>query len=153
MGDNPQEKPKIIVDEDWKGQAQAEKERLAREQEGRAQHEPAGQAAATPQGTPSPGEAASRGPLPPATLSTLVSQLMHQAMFGLGAMAHPISGKAEVRLEEAKFAIDLLGVIEEKTAGNRTSDESQLIDEVLHELRMMYVHVQSSAAGGANSAS
>lgn len=61
----------------------------------------------------------------------------------LGQMANPVTGKAEPRLPEAKHFIDMLAVLEEKTAGNRSAEESALLDGFLHELRMAYVTSQS----------
>jgi hypothetical protein len=63
-------------------------------------------------------------------------------MVALGQVSNPASGKADMRLPEAKHFIDMLAVLEEKTAGNRTADESALLDGFLHELRMAYVMSQ-----------
>jgi hypothetical protein len=123
----PQEK-KVIVDEDWKAQVQAEKEALKKKQE------------APPQDAS--GDAAEREtplPLPPATLEVLVTSLATQAMMAMGFMPHPVSGKTEVQLDSAKHFIDTLGMLEEKTEGNRTPEESTLLDRLLHELRLGYV--------------
>ena len=82
-------------------------------------------------------------PPPPATLEFLITTLATQAMMSLGQIGNPVSGKADVRLPEAKHFIDMLTVLEEKTAGNRTADESALLDGFLHELRMAFVLSQS----------
>lgn len=84
-------------------------------------------------------EAESTQMLPPATLSSLVSVLGTQALIALGQIADPVSGKSNVDVEQAKHFIDLVAMLETKTAGNRTDEESQLIDGVLHQLRMMFV--------------
>jgi hypothetical protein len=128
MTDHPQsEKPKIIVDEDWKSQVQAEKQRLAQEPSAR-------------QAEPETGHA-----MPPATFSVLVSTIATQAMVCLGQLPNPITGKAELHLDEAKHFVDTLQMLEEKTAGNRSPDESEMLDEILHELRMAYVTLSSRA--------
>ena len=49
-------------------------------------------------------------------------------------------------MEQAKFAIDLLQVLEEKTKGNRTPEEESLIGDVLYRLRMVFVDKQGSSA-------
>jgi hypothetical protein len=143
MTDESSESPKIIVDEDWKGRVEAEKH--AAEQK-KAAVTPA-VSAATPGQSPKTAAASTTAepavrpniPPPPATLEFLVTTLATQAMMSLGQVANPISGKADVRLPEAKHFIDMLTVLEEKTAGNRTPGESALLDGFLHELRMAYV--------------
>jgi hypothetical protein len=153
MTDQPSESPKIFVDEDWKGRVEAEKqaaaEKLAAEQK-TAAPAPVQATAGSDQPAKASGAAASAEPparpsipLPPATLEFLITTLATQAMVALGQMVNPLSGKADVRLPEAKHFIDMLTVLEEKTAGNRTADESALLDGFLHELRMAYVLSQT----------
>jgi hypothetical protein len=147
MTDEPSESPKIIIDEDWKGRVQAEKhaadQKIAAappaESSAASEQSPAIQSAS------SAAEPARRPniPPPPATLDFLITTLATQAMMALGQMANPLSGKADVRLPEAKHFIDMLTVLEEKTTGNRTPDESALLDGFLHELRMAFVLSQS----------
>lgn len=137
------EKPRIIIDEDWKSQVQAEKEALAKQKQAAAQG-PAAQGAAAqvaPEETPSSGGETTHahGPLPPATLSVLITTLATQALAMMGQIPLPGMDKPEVHLEEAKHFIDLLEMLEHKTAGNRTGEESQLLENVLHELRLGYV--------------
>ena len=121
-------KPKLIIDEDWKSQVQAEKEALERQKEHPSRPQPAA------------------GPLPPATLAMLLTTLATQALVGLGQIPHPLSGKAEIQLDEAKHFIDTLEMLEAKTAGNRTPEEERLLENLLHELRLGYVEVQSHVA-------
>lgn len=132
MTDNPNDQPdkKIIVDEDWKSRVQAEKEEL---EEKRRQQEKSA----------SPGQPEPDAPLPPASLEVLAGSLGMQAMVAMGLLPNPISGKPEVRLNQAKHFIDTIAVLEEKTEGNRTPEESAVISDLLHELRMGYVAVQS----------
>ena len=58
-------------------------------------------------------------------------------------MPNPVSGKTETDLEQAKHFIDMLGVLEEKTKGNLTDDESRSLESVLFDLRMGFVEVSS----------
>lgn len=145
MPDEPQgdEQPKIIIDEDWKSQAQAEKEALARQRtpEPAAEAAPANPASAAPEPEPELGE-----PFPPASLTTLISMLATQAMLAMGQGPNPLTGQVEVQLDFAKYLIDTLSVLEEKTQGNRTPQEIALLSSVLHELRMAYV-ASTRAAG------
>jgi hypothetical protein len=123
------EKPRIIVDEDWKSQVEAEKEALKQQQEQPAPQETSAHA----------GQAQERVPLPPATFPVLLTTLATQALVSLGQIPHPATNKPEIRLGEAKHFIDLLEMLEQKTAGNRTPEESQLLENLLHELRIGYV--------------
>ena len=138
----PEEKtdpePRIIVDEDWKSRVEAEK----REAERQSQTTPAAEAQAS-----ASADAAHAGPMPPATLSFLVTTLATQAMVSLGQVPNPFSGKTEMRLPEARHFIDTLAMLEEKTANNRTPEESTLLDSFLHQLRMSYVEAQSNPLG------
>lgn len=128
------EKPRIIIDEDWKSQVQAEKEALAKQKQ-------AASAPAAAPDAPSPGGETGRPhePLPPATLSVLITTLATQALAMLGQIPLPGMDKPELHLDEAKHFIDMLEMLEHKTAGNRTSEESQLLENVLHELRLGFV--------------
>ncbi|KKM66421.1 hypothetical protein LCGC14_1481360 [marine sediment metagenome] len=71
-----QQKPEIVVDENWKAQAQAEKERLAEAEQAQAAGAPAGEAAGADGRT-----------LPPASFAALVSSMVTQVLFALGAFA------------------------------------------------------------------
>ena len=129
QGQTP-EKPKIIVDDDWKSRAQAEKEQLQQEAEAKQRGD-----AAEPQ---PPGEDID---LPPASFPVLVTTLATQTISLLGQLPGP-EGKPVVQLNHAKHFIDTLAVLEEKTKGNLTSEESAMLTNVLHELRMLYVQVK-----------
>jgi len=67
--------------------------------------------------------------------------MQHQmtAMVYLGKMVHPETGKIERNLEGARFSIDLLGMLEEKTRGNLTAEESRLLEQTLTNLRLNYM--------------
>jgi hypothetical protein len=92
---------KIIIDEDWKQQAQKEKEKLA-EQE-KAEKEKA------------PRDKSHRGPLPEGDFAALVSMLVTQALFALGLIQVEGQKDREPDLELAKYNIDMLETIQEKT--------------------------------------
>ena len=132
MTDNTEgEAPRIQVDSDWKAEAQAEKERLASVEQDQA----AGEA-----GDPAAGQ------LPPADFRGLMGILASQAMYGLGGMGDPDSGKLMVDLVGSKYAIDLLGVLEEKTAGNLSDEEAKEIGQLLGELRSRFVQIADAIA-------
>ena len=82
-----------------------------------------------------------RGPLPKPSLTMFLAGLATQALIHLGELEHPVTRKKEVDLEEAKYSIDLLEMIEEKTKGNLTPEEKRYLDELLYDLRMRFVSV------------
>jgi hypothetical protein len=125
MVNDDDKKPKIVSDESWKVQAQREKEKLEREAPPKA--ETKGQAAPP------------RGSVPPADLLTLIQSLRLQALYYLGQVRDPKGGKPQVDLDLAKHHIDMLQVLEDKTKGNLTDEESRELAVVLHELRLVYV--------------
>jgi hypothetical protein len=69
----------------------------------------------------------------------LVLSLQVAAMQQMGKIASPISGKIERNLDQAKASIDMLAMLAEKTAGNLSKDEKDLIDRVLYEARLNYI--------------
>jgi hypothetical protein len=77
--------------------------------------------------------------LPPANFLMLVSNFATQALIELGEIKNPITDKKELAPDRAKFTIDMLQVIRDKTKGNLTSDEQKFVDGALYELRMKYV--------------
>jgi hypothetical protein len=139
------EKPEIFVDEDWKSQVQAEKE--AAKTGGAPPSASSTSSDAVAPGSSGGSSADSATPakempeqeLPPASLFFLCTTIATQAMIALGEVPNPITGKTEVRLKQAKHYIDTLSMLEAKTAGNRTPDESTLFDDLLHQLRMAFV--------------
>lgn len=78
---------------------------------------------------------------PPASFDMLVASLVMQAQVAMGML--PIPGqeneKPEINLPWAKHAIDLLGVLEEKTKGNLSLEEQRLLGNSLTELRFRYL--------------
>lgn len=136
-------KPKIIIDEDWKSQVQAEKEAAEKARTAPQPEDDASEATdETPQAKSEPASETDP-PLPPASFPMLVQTLAMQAMASLGIFPDPIENKPVVRLNHAKHAIDSLGILEDKTKGNLTADETRLLSETLHQLRMAYVGAKS----------
>jgi hypothetical protein len=136
----PQGGSRIHVDSDWKKQAQAEKERLAKEVEAAAAAKAAPKRSAAAAGFESGGRMQG---LPPANFSILVQTLASQAAMFMSDQGDPETGQSMRNLDLAKHNIDLLRVLEEKTKGNLTDEERHLIETLLYELLMAYV----SAAG------
>ena len=127
-----EEKKKIIIDEDWKHEAQREKEVLA-EQESQEKKEE--------EKEPKRG-----GPLPEGNLPALISMLATQTLFALGFLQIKGEEPREPDLDLARYNIELLQALEDKTKGNLTTEEQQLLKNTLAELRMGYVSIVNQAA-------
>jgi hypothetical protein len=75
----------------------------------------------------------------PTPFLMLIGGLAGQAHVGLGLRPDPISKKSAKDLPTARQAIDLLAMLEEKTKGNLTDEESHLLAAVLADLRLAFV--------------
>jgi hypothetical protein len=87
------------------------------------------------------------GGAPRADLTSLLVMLYGDAMANLGQAPDPVSGRPHVDLDQARFAIDLLAMLQEKTRGNRTPDESAVLEEMLATLRMGFVRLSQGRRG------
>jgi len=111
------------VDSEWKKQAQAEKQAAAEKQKDKE---------------------AEKVPLPPPEFSAFINSLAVQALVAMGQIENPVTKQRTEDLDQAKYTIDLLGMIEKKTKGNLSDEEKKLLDQILYDLRMRYV----AAVGG-----
>lgn len=73
------------------------------------------------------------------SIGMIISSFMAQALIGLGEIESPIDGQRRLDLEGAKFSIDMLQVLVDKTKGNLTPDEEKMLQGALYDLRMRYV--------------
>ncbi|MGH8015697.1 MAG: DUF1844 domain-containing protein [Candidatus Zixiibacteriota bacterium] len=81
----------------------------------------------------------------------LVFSLQTAAMQQLGKIVSPVTGKIERDIVLAKTTIDILGMMEKKTNGNLTAEETRYIAHSLHELRLNYVdEIKKENKGGQN---
>ncbi|WP_437201151.1 DUF1844 domain-containing protein [Planctomicrobium sp. SH664] len=128
-GDSSQEKPQIelVSDDDWKNRVKAEDAKLDAELEKKNEDQHTGEGAGTAK-------------LPPATFPMLVQMFSTQAIMSLGLIPDP-KGESQVQLPMAKHFIDLLSMLEEKTKGNLSEQESKFLEQTLHELRMAYIEI------------
>ncbi len=124
-----EETPKLQIDSNWKAEAQAEKERLAKQEQAKAKTGTSG-----------------REHPPEADFKSLMGVLASQAILSLGALGDPKTGRVVIDLEGARFSIELLGVLEEKTRGNLTDEEAKEIAQVLAELRNRFVQITHMVA-------
>jgi hypothetical protein len=80
---------------------------------------------------------------PPLSFVAFVISLASNAAVHFGDLPDPISGEnREPDLEAAAQTIDLLAMLEQKTRGNLSAEERQLLDQVLFELRMRFVEAR-----------
>lgn len=135
------ETPKIQVDSDWKAQAQAEKEKLVAASKSESADGAAGGPGNEDFGGPDGGQ------LPPANFETLLSSFVTQALYAMGAIPDPQTGQPALHLDLARFQIEMLSVLEEKTKGNLTDEEAKMIAGTLYELRTRYVQVANAQRG------
>jgi len=115
---------KIIIDEDWKQEAKKEKDVLAAEEDLKKKEQ---------EQTPH------RGPLPKGDLAALISMLTTQAFFSMGAFKIEGQEEREPDLELARYNIDMLETLEEKTKGNLSEQEEKVLKDTLNQVRMAYV--------------
>jgi hypothetical protein len=117
---------KIIADEDWKEQARKEKENLAaKEREEKQKRE----------------QLTQHGPLPAGDFAGLVSVLATQTLLALGVLVPEGQENKEPDLALAKFHIDMLEALEDKTKNNLDEREEKVLAETLHQVRMLYVKI------------
>ncbi|MGH7266883.1 MAG: DUF1844 domain-containing protein [Candidatus Rokuibacteriota bacterium] len=99
--------------------------------------EPAATRPAPPPPRPEP--AVSKAGLPRADFASFCVMLYSETLVHLGQVPDPMTGQPHQDLEQAQFTIDLLAMLREKTEGNRTAEETAVLDEILANLRMAFV--------------
>lgn len=112
MDEEPEARAEKKVDESWKDQVEREKDEMF---EGSA-----------PQA-------------PPVDFSFFLSSLALEGYMALGEIPHPATHEKKINLDQAKYVIEVLGMLEEKTKGNLSAEESSTLAGVLYELRVKYV--------------
>ena len=117
-----EETPKIIIDSDWKEEAAQEKERLDQQTK----------------------DAGRPRDLPEATFFEIANLLVMQGAVALGGYQGPGGENLPPDLAMAKHFIDLLDVLQKKTEGNLSDDETRALDAVIYEMRMRYVEATSA---------
>ncbi|MBQ2789046.1 MAG: DUF1844 domain-containing protein [Thermoguttaceae bacterium] len=78
-------------------------------------------------------------PLPKPTLVTIATTFAQQAMVSMGILPNPMTGKSVFMMNQAAYFIDAVDLLLEKTEGNRTEMETRTLENVAHELRMLFV--------------
>jgi hypothetical protein len=81
----------------------------------------------------------------PLTFTAFVLSLASSAAIHFGDLPDPESGQpAEPNMDGASQMIEILSLLEQKTRGNLTAEERQLLEQVLYELRMRFVEAMGS---------
>ena len=80
--------------------------------------------------------------MPPVSFITFILSLAQSAMVLMGEAPDPESGRIITNLAEAKHTIDILAMLDCKTRGNLTSEEKEVLESLLCDLRMLYVKKQ-----------
>jgi len=80
----------------------------------------------------------------PASFVSFVMSIASNAASALGMMEHPVTHQREVDIELGKHWIDVLGMLQKKTAGNLTPQEKRMLEGLLSDLRMQYVSLVNS---------
>jgi len=80
--------------------------------------------------------------LPKIDFSGFILSLYSSGLVQLGKVEDPSTGKKTINLDLAKHTIDMIAMLEEKTRGNLTKDEENLLKALLSEIRLAYVETK-----------
>ena len=128
MGKDKQEEVKKKIDESWK--EAVEKEKKEAEKGG--------------------GAEAAKAAFPEANFSLFVSGLAMQGLMYIGELENPVTKKKEKDLNQARYVIDTLTMLKEKTKNNLSKEEDEMLDNLLYDLRMRYVAASEKSTGAAD---
>jgi len=147
------------VDESWKEQAEEEKTKFSSQEE---QSEDASLEAGSPVHEHSShdhdhcgcsGEDHGDGEDFEMNFLNYVTSLGYQAMIFMGDIPNPITNEKDKNFDQAKFLVDTLIMLKEKTAGNLNEQESNLLENSIYELQMRYIQITQEDAPGTKEAS
>jgi hypothetical protein len=132
---------RIFTDEDKEAQAKDEGTEADPSTDEEAQPQPAAEKTREPEAPEPPiTDASEEQPqFPEINFPTFVVSLNASALLHLGAIEDPTTGQKTKNLAMAKQTIDILSMLEEKTAGNLNNEEKNLLKNILYDLRLMYV--------------
>jgi Domain of unknown function (DUF1844) len=94
-----------------------------------------------PRSDPRSGGGPARQEVPAVDFSTFVAMLANNVVMFLGQVPDPVTRQRHRDLSQARHTIDILIMLRDKTQGNLSAEEAQLLDEVLSQLQMAYVTV------------
>ena len=133
----PEDKGYKVEDRRFLHKSEEEKAKIKEEEAAR-------QTAAAAQETKA--EAPKDVPQPEITFTSFLISLGSSAFIHLGDIPDPATGEIKKDVPLAKQTIDILGMLEEKTVGNLTDEEKNLLANMLHDLRLMYVKLKEQGA-------
>jgi hypothetical protein len=107
------------VDESWKETAKQEAKEQPQEKEGQ--------------------------DIPPVDFASFITSISLQALIFMGDIPNPISNKKEENLPQARFLIDTLLMLKEKTQGNLSAEEAKALENFVYELQMRFVEKQKKS--------
>ncbi len=107
------------IDESWKESVEKEKQNLN----------------SAPQGSPAEKP----------DFNFFITTLAIQAAICLGQLDNPVTNKKEENLPQAKFIIDTIDLLKEKTKGNLTKEENTMLENILYELKLQFVEKNKEA--------
>lgn len=84
----------------------------------------------------------------PASFVNFLMSIASNAAAALGMMQHPVTGERGVDLQLGKHWIDVLGMLQQKTSGNLSPQEEQILEGLLSDLRMQFVSLTNAAPSG-----
>jgi len=101
------------------------------------------------EGQPAPAEGSSpdasgAGAYPPVDFHTFILSLGSSALFHMGELEGPDGQAAQIDLPLAKHTIDVIAMLEEKTKGNLSAPEANLVESLLYDLRLRFVEKSKS---------
>ena len=146
------------VDESWKQDAVQEKERLKDVNQSAGSQKDSYQQKESPifsedpknlSDSDAPSEPENEADSIQVNFLNYITSLVYQTMVFLGELPNPMSNTLEKNLQQAKLLIDTLLMLREKTSGNLTKQEEDMLNATVYELQMKYVEVsQGSASHG-----
>lgn len=88
--------------------------------------------------------------LPEASFLNFLSGLGSQGLMQLGAIPNPQTGERQLNLPFARYTVDLIRVLRDKSEGNRSAEEDEYLRTMITELeaRLAQVEAEESASGG-----
>lgn len=150
MADESEERGFTIVDKRGAAPAAPPKPGAAAAGEAAGADSAAAAAAAPDEAPPGAGGETGAPPLPPVDFTSFALSLGTSALYHLGLVANPAAEDADARSEPnlpvARHTIDTLELLQQKTQGNLSEQEAALLSELLSELRLRFVEVESRAA-------
>lgn len=77
--------------------------------------------------------------MPEVTFSAFIMSLNTSVLFHLGEIADPVTGKKSIELDLARHGIDTLTLMQEKTKGNLSNEEEEMLKNIIYDLKLRFV--------------